>query len=200
MFTGIVRELGNVHSNKNGRLLVQARLGRIPIGGSVAVNGVCLTLARRLGASLEFEMSRETLRRTNLGSLQKRDVVNLEPALKASDFVGGHWVSGHVDSPAAVLEVDRLKGGFLRLRISLPPELRPLVALKGSIAVDGTSLTVTRVGKGYFETVLVPHTIRRTNLGSRRPGDRVNLEADLMARYLMNLLRNGASLREGPCE
>lgn len=188
MFTGIVRELGRVAANSGGRLRVDGRLGRLPRGASVAVNGVCLTVVRQTRAAVEFEMSEETLRRTNLGKLKPRDPVNLEPALRACDPIGGHWVSGHVDAPARVLAVEEQPGGFRRVRVSLPPALARLVAEKGSIAVDGTSLTVTAVGRNWFETVLVPHTLERTTLGERRPGDWVNLEADLLARYLDRLL------------
>ncbi|MBI4425735.1 MAG: riboflavin synthase [Elusimicrobia bacterium] len=195
MFTGIVRSLGRVTANARGRLRVSGRLGRLPLGASVAVNGVCLTVVRRAGGTLDFETSPETLRRTNLGALKPEDPVNLEPALRASDPIGGHWVSGHVDAPARVLESEDQPGGFRRVRISLPASLLELVAVKGSIAVDGTSLTVTGVGKGWFETVLVPHTLERTTLGARRPGDAVNLEADLLARYLQRLLRGSFPAR-----
>ncbi|MBI4346533.1 MAG: riboflavin synthase [Elusimicrobia bacterium] len=188
MFTGIVRQLGRVSANARGRLRVDGRLGRLPKGASVAVNGVCLTVVKQTAASVEFEMSDETLRRTNLGRLRPKDPVNLEPALKASDPIGGHWVLGHVDAPARVLEVAAQPGGFKRVRIGLPAALARLVAEKGSIAVDGTSLTVTAVGKSWFETVLVPHTLERTTLGERKPGDWVNLEADMLARYLDRLL------------
>ncbi|MBI5201631.1 MAG: riboflavin synthase, partial [Elusimicrobia bacterium] len=114
MFTGIVRELGRVAANAGGRLRVAGRLGRLPRGASVSVNGVCLTVVKQTPSSVEFEMSAETLRRTNLGKLKPKDPVNLEPALKASDPLGGHWVSGHVDAPAKVLEVEKQPGGFER--------------------------------------------------------------------------------------
>ena len=188
MFTGIVRKLGRVSANGKGRLRVDGRLGRQPRGASVSVNGVCLTVVKQTATFVEFEMSAETLRRTNLGRLKPRDPVNLEPALKASDPLGGHWVSGHVDAPARVLQVETQPGGFKRVRVELPPALSRLVAAKGSIAVDGTSLTVTAVKRGWFETVLVPHTLERTTLGERAPGDWVNLEADMLARYLDRLL------------
>ena len=188
MFTGIVRELGRVAANAKGRLRVDGRLGRQPRGASVSVNGVCLTVVRQTSSSVEFEMSAETLRRTNLGRLKPRDPVNLEPALRASDPLGGHWVSGHVDAPARVQEVEPQPGGFKRVRVELPRALSRLVAEKGSIAVDGTSLTVTAVGRGWFETVLVPHTLERTTLGGREAGDWVNLEVDMLARYLDRLL------------
>lgn len=188
MFTGIVRGVGRVSQNARGRLRVEGRLGRLALGASVSVNGVCLTLAKRSNGSLEFEMSDETLKRTNLGELKPKDAVNLEPALRASDPVGGHWVSGHVDARARVLAVEKEAEGCRRMRISLPAKLARLAAEKGSIAVDGTSLTITAVGKDWFETVLIGHTLEHTTLGSRKPGDSVNLEADLLARYLDRLL------------
>lgn len=188
MFTGIVRELGRVQANAKGRLKVRGRLGRLARGASVAVNGVCLTVVKQAGASLEFEMSGETLVRTNLGRLKAKDKVNLEPALTAKDPIGGHWVSGHVDAPARLLELEDQPGGFRRVRVELPKAIERFVAEKGSVAVDGTSLTVTALGEGWFETVLVPHTIERTVFSERRQGDRVNLEVDLLARYLARLL------------
>lgn len=188
MFTGIIRSLGKVEANSRGRLRVAGRLGRVPLGGSIAINGVCLTVARRTARAYEFEMSPETLDRTNLGALRAGARVNLEPALRGADPLGGHLVSGHVDAPARVLERGPQPGGFLRLRVELPAPLASLVAVKGSIAVDGTSLTVTKVGRGFFETVLVPHTLERTTLGERKPGDTVNLEADMLARYVQRAL------------
>lgn len=190
MFTGIVRGLGTIALRKGPLLRVRAcpGLGALPRGASVSVNGACLTLARKRGRLLEFEVSAETYRLTNLGALAPGDAVALEPSLRAADLIGGHWVSGHVDARARVLQREPQPGGFTRLRVSLPAALRRFVAHKGSIAVDGTSLTVTRVGRGFFESVLIPETLARTTLGARRPGDAVNLEIDLVARYLDSLL------------
>lgn len=212
MFTGIVRQLGTVlvvpRPPRQGRdaararkgrsravpskgsflLRVRARLGRQPKGASIAINGTCLTVVRRNGGSVDFDVSPETLRLTNLGGLVPGDRVNIEPPLTAKDPIGGHWVSGHVDAVAKVLERERQPGGFMRMRVALPSKLRRFVALKGSIAVDGTSLTVTKIGRGYFESVLIPETLSGTTLGRRRPGDKVNLEVDLLARYLERLL------------
>ena len=188
MFTGIIRTLGTVKQNGGGKLRLAAKLGRVQLGASVAVNGCCLTVARRKGRNLEFEMSRETLDRTNLGELKAGARVNVEPALRSSDELGGHWVSGHVDARAKVLKFEGQPGGFVRLRVSLPKDLAPLVAVKGSVAVDGTSLTVTGVSGQWFETVLVPHTLSHTTLGSRRAGDPVNIEADMLARYVHRAL------------
>ena len=192
MFTGIVQQLGRVAENTRSRVRVDSKLGRLPLGASVSVNGVCLTVVRRVpikgGWKLDFEVSEETLRCTNLGDLKPGDPVNLEPALTAADPIGGHWVSGHVDARAKVLEVEQQRGGFCRMRIALPKSLARLAAFKGSISVDGTSLTVSAVGHNWFEAALIPHTLERTTLGVRKPGDWVNLEADLLARYLERLL------------
>lgn len=186
MFTGIIQSLGRVRAVGRSTLEVASALGaKTKAGDSVAVNGACLTVVPPLKRDrLSFQVSDETWRLTNLGSLAAGDPVNLEPALKAGDPLGGHLVSGHVDARGKVLELEKLPEGFLRLRVELPPALHGLVALKGSVAIDGTSLTVTGVGRNWLETVLVPHTLSNTNLGSRKIGDVVNLEADLLARYV----------------
>jgi len=188
MFTGIIQVLGRVERYRDGRLRVQAKLPRPKIGASIAINGTCLTVVARNGASLDFDLSPETLRLTNLGDLKPGDPVNLETSLKVGDGLDGHLVSGHVDAVAKILESQALKDGSRRLRVGLPATLRKLVAYKGSIAVDGTSLTVTAVGKRWFETVLIPHTLKATNLGGRKRGDTVNLEADVLARYVQSAL------------
>ena len=188
MFTGIIQTLGRVERYRDGRLRLKARLPRLKLGASVSVNGTCLTVVARRGANLDFDLSPETLRLTNLGVLKPGDPVNLETSLKLGDGLDGHLVSGHVDAVGKVLEIEPLKDGSRRFRAALPPSLKPLIAYKGSIAVDGTSLTVTGVGKGWFETVLIPHTLKATNLGARRPGDLVNLEADVLARYVQSAL------------
>jgi riboflavin synthase len=189
MFTGIVRGRGKVVHNEGRTLEVSAAFGRLRRGSSVSVNGVCLTVTRQRGRSYAFDVSPETLRLTNLGRLEPGDPVNLEPSLKASDSIGGHWVSGHVDCCASVLKRSLLRGGFVRVRISLPKVLRRMVAYKGSISVDGTSLTVTRVGPSWFETVLIPETLEKTTFGVYEEGAVVNLEVDLIARYLDRLLK-----------
>ena len=183
MFTGIIQAVGTVHARGRTGLAVKTPLRARP-GDSVAINGACLTITRPpKSGTLSFDVSNETLRLTNLGSLAPGDPVNVEPALKAGDALGGHMVSGHVDARGAVLEHETLPEGFTRLRVQLPPALNGLVALKGSVAIDGVSLTVTKVAPKWFETVLVPHTLSHTNLSARKAGDVVNLEADLIARY-----------------
>lgn len=185
MFTGIIQTLGKVAQNRGGRLKVKGKISGVqPLGASIAVNGVCLTLVRRRAAALQFDLSPETLKLTNLGMLKKGALVNLEPSLRAGDLLGGHLVSGHCDTTARIVAVAKLQNGCSRLQVQLPKKLTPFVAVKGSIAVDGISLTVTRKGPSWFETVLVPHTLKRTTLQAKRVGDTVNLEVDVLARYV----------------
>ena len=184
MFTGIIQRTGRVAARSGSMLRITARLSA-RAGDSVAVNGTCLTVTppvRR--GTLSFDVSAETWERTSLGLLRPGDLVNLEPALRAGDALGGHIVSGHVDADAKVLALESQPGGFARLRVELPKALKGLVAVKGSVAVDGISLTVTKVAPGWFEAALVPHTLKNTNLKGARAGRRVNLEADLIARYV----------------
>ncbi len=189
MFTGIINHLGTVKKRTATTLTIAAPL-KPKRGASVAVNGVCLTATN----GLAFDVGPETWKRTNLGALKPGRVVNIEPSLKLGDEIGGHFVSGHVDAPADVISLEPWGEGFYRLRVELPSALRGLVAVKGSIAIDGISLTVTAVSKDRFEVMLVPHTLQNTNLGRRKAYDKVNLEADPLARYAMaaaNVLRHG---------
>lgn len=196
MFTGIVEELGRVRSLEDragaARLVVQcATVNRdSSVGESVAVNGVCLTAVEVTGEALSFDLARETLDRSTLGRLRAGDPVNMERPLTLATRLGGHLVQGHVDGVAAVRSVER-NGARASIRIALPPYLRPYVVEKGSIAVDGVSLTVTAVDDEGFEVALIPHTLAATTLGERGPGDGVNLEADVVAKYVENLARRG---------
>lgn len=188
MFTGIVEKMGTVVSRKGRELKVLARLGRLPRGASVAVNGACLTVVGRPGAVLTFDVSPETDGLTNLRALGEGDRVNLERPLRLGGELGGHMVSGHVDGAAPLLQKEGLPGGFARLRVRLPKALAPYVALKGSVTVDGVSLTVSRVARGWFECQLIPETLTRTTLGEKGPGELLNLEADLIARHVARVL------------
>jgi riboflavin synthase len=196
MFTGIVEELGRVRSLEDraggARLLVQCATvnGDSSVGDSVAVNGVCLTAVEVTGEALSFDLGRETLGRSTLGDLRAGDPVNLERPLTLATRLGGHLVQGHVDGVARVRSVDR-NGAGASIRIALPPSLRPYVVEKGAIAVDGVSLTVAVVDNEGFEVALIPHTLAATTLGERAPGDGVNLEADVVAKYVENLARRG---------
>ncbi len=183
MFSGIIETLGRVETRTASTLTVKAALPKPRLGASVAVNGCCLTVTAAKGGALRFDVGPETWARTNLGALKAGDAVNVEPSLRLGDEVGGHFVTGHVDATARLLVLEPWTKGFLRLRAELPKALRGLVAEKGSVAVDGISLTVTAVSPKWLEIMLVPHTLERTTLGRRRPGARVNLEADPLARY-----------------
>jgi riboflavin synthase len=187
MFTGIVSAVAKVVKADDGRIAIDhawvAR--RLKIGGSVAVNGCCLTVVRKSGPVFSADVVPETLRRTNLGALSPGDEVNLELPLSATSLLGGHLVQGHVDAIAIVRRVDRVKSGR-EVTIELPAALSKFVATKGSIAVDGVSLTVAAVDKppGTFKIALIPHTLEVTIAGDYKPGSVVNLEADVVARYV----------------
>ena len=192
MFTGLVKEVGVVAAVTNGgdgvRLEVQAGLSSsAAIGDSVAVNGVCLTVVAAGGGTLAFDAVPETLARSSLGMLGPGSRVNLEPALRAGDPLGGHYVQGHVDGVGAVRSVEP-EGDGKRIWFDAAPELLRYVVEKGSIAVQGTSLTVAAVDDTGFAVALIPHTLEVTTLGELEPEDPVNLEADVLAKYVEKLL------------
>ncbi len=188
MFTGIVEERGRVVSS-GGRLEVETNgvADDVAIGDSIAVNGVCLTVAEREEGRLAFDLAEETLERTTLGALAPGDPVNLERPVTLLSRLGGHLVQGHVDAVGTVEEAGSNTGGEA-MTISIPESLRPYVVEKGSIAVDGVSLTVAAVSNGTFSVALVPHTRSVTTLGAVSDGDRVNLEVDVLAKYVESLL------------
>jgi riboflavin synthase len=182
MFTGIVRERGRVASFNGGRLVVESGI-HAEIGDSVAVDGVCLTVAEARNGTLEFDVMVETLSRAKLFGGQ----VNLEPALRAGDPLGGHYVQGHVDGVGSVRSVDP-EGDGKRVWIAAEPELLRYLVEKGSITVEGVSLTVAALDPGGFAVALVQHTLAATTLGGLAPGDKVNLETDVLAKYVERLL------------
>lgn len=193
MFTGIVEELGEVvRLEPHGESAVLAV--RAPTvgadarhGASIAVNGVCLTVVGIDGDRLDFDVMAETLKRSVVGTLRAGEHVNLERAVRADGRLDGHIVQGHVDGTGVI--VSRTPGDAWDLvRFGLPAELSRYVAEKGSIAVDGVSLTVTAVGEDWFEVGLIPETLRATTLGSKQPGDPVNLEVDVLAKYVARLV------------
>jgi riboflavin synthase len=192
MFTGIVEERGRVRTLDGGRLVVACRTvgDDAAMGDSVAVNGVCLTVVGAAPGSLSFDMAPETLSRTTLSRLRPDDPVNLERPLTLASRLGGHLVQGHVDGVGTVRSSSG-NGQGIRLRIALPERLRPYMVEKGSVAVDGVSLTVAAADEEGFEVALVPHTLEVTTLGARRPGDEVNLEADVLAKYVEAATRWG---------
>jgi len=195
MFTGIVEGTGTVAAlaaaadASGARLEVEAPwlAGQLALGESVAVNGCCVTVAEPATAGFAADLVAETLRRTALGGLRAGARVNLERPVPLGGRLGGHLVQGHVDGIAKVLDRTPVGAGE-EFRIELPSDLERYVVEKGSIAVDGVSLTVAGVGPGWFEVALVPHTLEVTTLGERRPGDPVQLEVDVVAKYVERLV------------
>lgn len=196
MFTGLVRELGRIAATPappagGGRRLVialsEALRERLQIGASLGVSGVCLTIVGTEAAGVVVELSPETLRRTTLADLGVGDAVNLEPALAAGEAMGGHWVQGHVDATVELLE-RRDRGDHVEARFALAAGYEAVVVEKGSVTLEGVSLTVSGRGRGWFEVALIPHTLEITTLGSLEPGDRVNFEADILAKYVRQAL------------
>jgi riboflavin synthase len=186
MFTGLVQSTGRLAALGGGRLGVEARLELSP-GDSVAVNGVCLTATVVADGGFEADVMPETLRRTALGLLGEGDRVNLELPLRASDRLGGHVVQGHVDGIGTIDSVTD-EGSVRLVRISAPAEVLRYVVEKGSIAVDGVSLTVAEVDGEGFGVSLIPETLERTTLGEVAPGRSVNLEVDVLAKYVEKLV------------
>jgi riboflavin synthase len=195
MFTGLVESMGTVKSSKAedaGSLLIiaEARLApELALGESVAVNGVCLTVVGSDQDCFRFQVGPETLRLSNLGELVPGDRVNLERSLKVGDRLGGHIVQGHVDGLGRIVNRER-QGEWEVLRFSCPLELSAQMVRKGSIAIDGISLTLVDVDPGNFSVALIPHTLAATTLGFKQPGQTVNLETDLFAKYIAKYLEN----------
>lgn len=194
MFTGIITALGTIDE-----IITKAdgdvRLGimtpwdctAIPLGASIACSGVCLTVVAVAGGRFDVDVSAETMAVTTLAAWQEGTQINLERALAMGDELGGHIVSGHVDGIGTLVSVDRDGDGY-RLVIEAPEELAPLIAPKGSVAVDGISLTVNAVEGLRFGLMIIPHTWDHTTLATRQPGDKINLEADMLARYVARIV------------
>ncbi len=185
MFTGLVREVGTVVSFEDGRLRVESKLAA-SIGNSVSVGGCCLTVVDGDRRTLAFDAVPETLARTTLGRLEPGAGVNLEPAVRAGEPLGGHYVQGHVDGVGTVRSVEP-EGEGRRAWFDAPAEILRYCVEKGSVAVDGVSLTVAELDDDGFAVALVPHTLSATTLGSLAAGDPVNLEADVLAKYVERL-------------
>lgn len=182
MFTGLVREVGKVASFEDGRLVVEAAL-RTGLGDSVSVDGVCLTVVENGGGRLVFDVVPETLDRVKPFG----ERVNLEPALRAGDPLGGHYIQGHVDAVGRVVSVEPEADG-VRVRVEPPAPLLRYLVEKGSVALEGVSLTVAAVDETGFEIALIPHTLAETTLSDLAPGSAVNLEIDVLAKYVEKLL------------
>jgi riboflavin synthase len=193
MFTGIVEDVGRVVSRdeREGQLSLtleaSGTASELHVGASIAVSGVCLTVTSLSGMRFTVDVSNETLARTTLGGLPTDGRVNLELPLRPQGRLDGHFVQGHVDGQGKVVSVTE-RGSDRVVRIAHRPESDPYIVEKGSIAVDGVSLTVTTCGEGWFEVMLIPHTLRVTTLAERVAGDAINLEYDILAKYLVRLV------------
>jgi riboflavin synthase len=194
MFTGIIAAIGKIDAvqPKGGDLSLivatqQLTLSDVALGDSIAINGVCLTVVNINSSDLTFDVSRESLDRTSLGNVKAGSEVNLEKALAVGERLGGHFVSGHVDGLGSVLSMKE-SARSVQFRFEMPADLARYVAEKGSICIDGVSLTVNNVGEQWFEVNIIPHTMQETIMKSYTVGTKVNLEVDLIARYLERLL------------
>jgi riboflavin synthase len=191
MFTGIIEELGTVASIQAGRLSVQCSTVREDLteGASIAVNGVCLTAVGLRSDGFSADLAPETLRRSNLGDLRPGSRVNLERPLAPTGRLSGHIVQGHVDGTGELLGLEALGDDNWWLRVRVPAELDPFLVFKGSVAIDGISLTIAALQAAVLSVTIIPHTYRNTTLGTYRPGARVNLECDILAKHVEKLLR-----------
>ena len=205
MFTGIVAELGEVTGiEQRGdavRLTIRGSTDGVSPGDSIAVNGVCLTVTGILDGTFTADVMGETLNRSSLGALTQGAKVNLEQSVRLADRLGGHLMQGHVDGTATIISRSPAEH-WDQVRISLPASIERYVVHKGSIAVDGISLTVSALGppgenQGWFEVCLIPETLKRTTMGTRQPGEVVNLEVDVIAKYVERLLSGGGSGEAG---
>jgi riboflavin synthase len=192
MFTGLIQDVGRVESAESGaegaRLRIATALGaEIAPGDSVAVNGACLTATRADASGFEAEAMNQTLELTALGAVEAGSRVNLELAMKASDRLGGHIVQGHVDGVGEVVAAE-LDGFATRLRVNLGPELARYAIAQGSIALDGVSLTIADLGESWVSVSLIPETMERTTLGEAEPGRKLNVECDVVAKYVERLV------------
>ncbi len=191
MFTGLIQAVGAVAvvaEDGSSRSLCIAAPFAPDIGASIAVDGACLTVAERSGDSFTLQVGPETLAKTTLGRLKDGHLVNLEPALRVGDPLGGHFVSGHVDCVGSIAEVIE-NGEWRTYRFDLPAEFDDLLVMKGSIAVDGISLTLAEVTSGRFGVMVIPHTLANTTLGNKSVGEPVNLEFDLIAKHVRKLFK-----------
>ncbi len=195
MFTGIIEELGKVKQVVSGDAWGQIEitgekvLEGTRLGDSIAVNGVCLTVTRIQGKSFTADVMAETMRRSNLGSLKLGDMVNLERAMAADGRFGGHMVSGHIDGTGVICKMNQ-EGNAVWVTVDAPEDIMRLIVEKGSIAIDGISLTVAKEAAGAFQVSIIPHTGEETTLLKKKAGDVVNLENDIVGKYVDKLIRN----------
>lgn len=195
MFTGIIKETGTIKQiTDKGQdiefeVISSVLIKDVKTGDSIAINGICLTVKSFNGDSFTFDVSSSTLAHTNLAELKTGDKVNLEDSLTPSDRLGGHFVSGHIDCTAKVIGIEKT-GRAYEITFDLPSEAAPFITERGSVAIDGISLTVTEVAGDSFKVVIIPHTFENTILGNKSTGSSVNIEVDMIARYIANYLNN----------
>jgi riboflavin synthase len=203
MFTGIVEDLGRLVSQEGSRIVVRSPLtaSDAALGDSVSIDGVCLTVVDLRGDELSFDVSPETSGRTTLGALRPGDLVNVERPATLASRLGGHLVQGHVDGVGEVAAVHPVADGGARLSVRLPGRLPRFVVEKGSVTLDGVSLTVAAIHGEVIDVVLIPHTLAVTTLGAVRAGDRVNVEVDVLAKYVArnieSLMTDGGAVEPG---
>jgi riboflavin synthase len=194
MFTGLIEDVGTIGSlrlNKNSAALTiktHLSLRSMALGASIALNGACLTVVQKGKSTFRADVSPETLKRTSLATLETGSLVNLERPLRLQDRLGGHLVTGHVDGVGRVESIDK-KGAFTFFTFTVAPEVGDLLVAKGSVGVDGISLTVNECSRRRFSVAIIPFTLQHTNLRARRVGDKVNLETDLIGKYVQKFLK-----------
>jgi len=195
MFTGIIEDLGEVKKNVNTELSIITKIVEIKPGESIAVNGVCLTVTSYKSQVISFDLSEETLKKTYLSELKVEDKVNLEQALKIGDRFGGHFVTGHIEGVSKILSIKQ--ENFTKIfEFSYPKEIGQYLIPKGAIAVDGISLTSVEVKSSSFTVSVIPYTLKNTTLGFKKVGDSVNLEPDILAKYIENFIKNKKTKKE----
>jgi riboflavin synthase len=202
MFTGIVEDMGKVlkvdHRGEMKRLTLDVPfdLTEMQLGDSINVNGVCLTVVEKKGRAISVDLSPESLQKTTLATVKEADQVNLERALRLSDRLGGHIVTGHSDGIGTITE-KRIEGNSLHLRIRIPQAITSYVVQKGSIAIDGISLTVNEFREDWIRLTLIPYTLQKTTLVEKKVGDEVNVEADILGKYVEKVLDRGSGESKG---
>jgi riboflavin synthase len=202
MFTGIVEDKGKVlkvdrrGEMKRLTLDVPFDLTEMQLGDSININGVCLTVAEKRGRALSVDLSPESIQKTTLARVKEADQVNLERALRLSDRLGGHIVTGHIDGIGIITE-RRIEGNSVRLKIRIPQAITPYVVQKGSIAIDGISLTVNEFREDWIRLTLIPYTLEKTTLIEKKVGDEVNVEADILGKYVEKVLNRGKGTSKG---
>jgi riboflavin synthase len=193
LFTGLILEIGEISSFKkrSGGAILSLKANEVAStakkGDSISVNGVCLTIVSKNNNTLSFDLSEETLRCTNLGSLKTGDIVNLEPSLSPDSKIGGHFVTGHVDAAGRIRSKVNI-GDMMKVEIKAPANIINFLVEKGSVAVDGISLTIVDILKDGFTVVIIPHTAKLTTMGFKVPGDTVNIEVDILGKYVARFL------------